>query len=75
MDCRYPATVLYALRHDFLTLGVKDVIPTPRGFSFVISIKLDGVEYVGVGPSKKKAKHHACQRALDALRAAEDEWL
>ena len=41
----YPAVVLYALRPDFVTLGVKDVIYTPCGFSFVVGILLDGVEY------------------------------
>ena len=64
----YPAAVLYALRPDFVTLGVKDVIYTPCGFSFVVGILLDGVEYIGCGPSKKKAKHQACKRALDAIR-------
>ena len=72
----YPAAVLYALRPDFLYLGVKDIVRSPRGFSFVVAIQLDGVEYIGYGSSKKKAKHQACQRALDAIRAADDsEWL
>ena len=67
MEHPYPAAALYALRPDFITWGVRDVIPNSKGFQFLVVIELDGVEYVGCGPNKKKAKHDACRQALEAL--------